>query len=149
MMSMYEELNLYLKNSEYWYEEYWYEEGNNIVSEMLLKFTQEDWSKLTEGIFNKSLDYQEKVVYSMNSIENKNELKFLIYMIKNTKDSIVFENCLDSLIEFVTPETKSRFVSDHQLMILITSGIRKEKEKGDNTYKTIYEQFLEKLDYNE
>ncbi|ACZ07296.1 Uncharacterised protein [Sebaldella termitidis] len=96
-VSLYEELNSYLKNSEYWYEECWYEEGSGKVSEMLSKFTQEDWNNLTREIFNKSVDYQEKIAYCMNDIDNKNELEFLIYMTKNAKDSIVFENCLDSL----------------------------------------------------
>ena len=47
-ISLYEELNSYLKNSEYWYEEYWYEEGSGKVSEILSKFTQDDWNKLTK-----------------------------------------------------------------------------------------------------
>ncbi|ACZ07300.1 Uncharacterised protein [Sebaldella termitidis] len=147
-ISLYEELNSYLKNSEYWYEEYWYEEGSGKVSEILSKFTQEDWNNLIKEIFNKSVDYQEKIAYCMNDIDNKNELEFLIYMTKNAKDSIVFENCLDSLIEFVTPETKFRFLSDDQLIILITGGIRKETIEGNGRnkiYKTIYEQFFEKL----
>ena len=57
-ISLYEELNSYLKNSEYWYEEYWYEEGSGKVSEILSKFTQEDWNNLIKEIFNKVLfDY--------------------------------------------------------------------------------------------
>ncbi len=140
-MSMYEKFDLYLKEGEYWYEEYWYEEGCDIAGEMLSKFTQEDWDRLTKEIFDKSLDYQEKVAYCTYDTGNKNELEFLLFMAKNTKNSMIFEMCIASLQDFIKLKTKLKLLSDTQLMDLISKELEKEEDKQRN----MYTQFLRKL----
>ena len=163
--TMYEKFDLYLMEGytkefislenesqtigeKYWFDEYWYEYGCDKAIEILSKFTQDDLNKLTKEIFSKSLDYQEKVIYCMENENNENELEFLLYMIKTTKNSMIFEACMESLIEFVKPETKLKFLNDDKFMVLITGGRGKQENsinRKNNIYKTIYEQFFEKL----
>ena len=84
----------------------------------------------------------------MENENNENELEFLLYMIKTTKNSMIFEACMESLIEFVKSETKLKFLNDDKFMVLITGGRGKQENsinRKNNIYKTIYEQFFEKL----
>ena len=66
--TMYEKFDLYLMEGytkefislenesqtigeKYWFDEYWYEYGCDKAIEILSKFTQDDWNKLTKEIF--------------------------------------------------------------------------------------------------
>ena len=126
--------------------ENWYEYGCDEVSNLLLKLTEKDWEILSENILNESVAYQEKLAYCMSNKNNKNEFELLLHMVKNTKNAIIFEACMWSLVDFITSETRSRILNDQKFMVLITSGRVKKEKRINSVYKTIYDQFFEKLD---
>ncbi len=62
---MHEELDEYL--SGFFTEDYWYDEGFEIAREILKEFNESDWVKLLNNVLSKSIEWQIRFAYCVDS----------------------------------------------------------------------------------
>ncbi|MFD1991962.1 hypothetical protein ACFSGI_18475 [Paenibacillus nicotianae] len=117
----------------------WYNDGCTIASEILSEFNKEDWGKLSIEIFNKSLEWQKKIAYCLDSNCNIYELKILLSLLE-TKDEELFQICIDTLRSFTTSENKQMIIKNASILqrinnLLPKSGIAVKKVLEDFVIK--------------
>ncbi|MDS0528529.1 hypothetical protein NNC19_22895 [Clostridium sp. SHJSY1] len=136
---MYTELDKYL--SGFFTEDSWYDDGFEIAREMLEEFNDNDWEKLLSDILLKSVEWQIRFAYCVDSnINDENIIKCLI-ILSNLDNEALFEGCIDSLRCIVNSENIESISKDK---ILIEKVKKLLPMCGDVTRK-IFEDFLIKL----
>lgn len=86
-------------------EDYWYDVGVVEVQNMLEKFSKKEWDLLEKLIKDKSVEWQKKLIYSLDEAGNEQEIRIIMNCI-NTDNGELFETCIDSLRYLVDEKTR-------------------------------------------
>lgn len=118
----------------------WYDDGCIIASEILSEFSPRDWEELSNKVLTKSLEWQKKLAYCLDSDCNMYELKILLSLL-STEDEELFEICIDTLRSFMTSESKQMILDNPSILhrvndLLPNAGV---------AVKRILEDFLIKI----
>ncbi len=81
----------------------WYDDGFLIARAMLNDFSENDWNMLKTNIFNKDLEWQKKLAYSISNKIIIDELDILLELLKIRNDELT-EICIDSLKLYCNPK---------------------------------------------
>lgn len=137
---MYNEFNKYIYELENGSEDFWYDVGVISASEMLSKFTDEDWENLLNELPKQSLAWKRKVVYCIDNNNNPYELKCLLAL-ANTEDEELFEMSVDSLREFIN-EKNLNLIKEEKILV---DKVEKLVETAGVATKRILDEFLIKI----
>ncbi|MEX3745716.1 MULTISPECIES: hypothetical protein [Lysinibacillus] len=118
----------------------WYDDGCIIAGDILTEFKTKDWEELLSIVLTKSLDWQKKLAYCLDSSCNSYELTILLLLL-NTEDQELFEICIDTLRSFDILELK-RIVIDNPLIL---KRIDEMLIKASSPVRKILEDFLLKI----
>ncbi|WP_324607755.1 hypothetical protein [Paenibacillus sp. IHBB 10380] len=111
-----------------------------MVSERLSKFSPQDWEQLSNEVLTKSLEWQKKIAYCLDSNCNMHELEILLSLL-STEDEEQFETCVDTLRSFTTPESKKMILGNPHILHRVNDLI----PKAGVAVKRMLENFLEKI----
>lgn len=120
--------------------DFWYDVGCVMVSERLSKFSSQDWEQLSNEVLTKSLEWQKKLAYCLDSNCNMHELEILLSLL-STEDEELFETCVDTLRSFTTPESKKMILGNPHILHRVNDLI----PKSGVAVKRMLESFLEKI----
>lgn len=132
---MYEQLEEYLSGT--FSIDYWYDEGYVFASDLLKKFSKNDWEKLLCNIHTKPRDWQIRFAYSTSDINNEYVLESLI-LLSNIDDDELFETCIDSLRVLLDEGNSIEIVMATE----IKQRIEKIMGKCDHVSQKMFENFL-------
>ncbi|KEO84471.1 hypothetical protein [Tumebacillus flagellatus] len=93
----------------------WYDDGCIIAGEILSEFTHTDWEELTNNVQKKSVEWQKKLAYCLDSTCNEYELSILLSLL-STEDEELFEICIDTLRSFTTMESKIMILENPRII---------------------------------
>lgn len=136
---MYEELDEFLSGE--FTTDYWYDEGFSIASEMLEEFNNDDWEKLLEFILSKSVDWQVRFAYCVESDINDNAVVKSLLLLSTVDNEEVFTTCIDSLRVIVNSNNIGLVSSDE----VIIKRIEKMLPNCGVATRKIFEDFIRKL----
>ena len=136
---MYEDLEKYL--SGFFTDDYWYDEGFEIAREMLAEFNNSDWKKLGDDILSKSIEWQIRFAYCVDSdINDEVIIKFLI-LLCGIENEELFETCIDSLRVIANSENVDIIVNDKTII----QRIEKVLPKCGIATRRMFEDFIKRL----
>ncbi|WP_304943999.1 hypothetical protein [Vallitalea guaymasensis] len=136
---MYEELDKYL--SGFFTDDYWYDEGFEIAAEIIQDFNKEDWDNLLSYLPSKSIEWQIRYAYCVDSdINDENIIKSLILLCNIDNDEL-FEKCIDSL-RVIVNEDNIKMLSNDKTLI---DKVEKIIPKCGVATKKIFEDFITKI----
>ena len=96
---MYEELDDYIQEYEFDsvnVDNYWDEVAYKEACETLLQFKDDDWKQLFDNLDNKSNVWKQRIVSSVSSTLDDNQLKLLL-ILSNTEDVKLFFYVIEAL----------------------------------------------------
>ncbi|WP_028592263.1 hypothetical protein [Paenibacillus massiliensis] len=135
---MYEELDEYLSGE--FTTDYWYDEGFSIAREMLEEFNNNDWEELLSQILSKSIDWQVRYAYCVDSDVNDDAVVKSLLLLTSVDDEELFTTCVDSL-RVILNSTNIGLVSTEEIMQRINEILPK---CGVATQK-MFEDFIKKF----
>ncbi|PEW12408.1 hypothetical protein [Bacillus cereus] len=134
---MYEELNEIL--SENSSEDSWYDDGFMYAQELLNDFTDKDWGKLFQSIYDKNDKWKIRLAYCIDDDLGINGLELLLNMLDESDE--VVETTIDSLRSFNSEEHKKMIVSNSRVI----DTAQKLLEKASLPVKRVLEDFLKDI----
>ncbi|KEQ23187.1 hypothetical protein [Paenibacillus tyrfis] len=139
---MYDKFNQYItefsdENSK---NDFWYDVGAIRATEILSKFTQQDWEVLLNEISNKTVEWKRNLAYCLDDANNIYELRALLLLI-DTDDEELIEVCADSLRSFINAENKQLILSNKSLI----ENIRIKMNCCGNATRAVFADFLQRL----
>ncbi|PFD46463.1 hypothetical protein [Bacillus cereus] len=134
---MYEELNEIL--SENSSEDSWYDDGFMYAQELLNDFTDKDWGKLFQSIYDKNDKWKIRLAYCIDDDLGINGLELLLNMLDESDE--VVETTIDSLRSFNSEEHKKMIVSNSRVI----DTAQKLLEKAGLPVKRVLEDFLKDI----
>lgn len=139
---MYDKFDLYItefsdENSK---NDFWYDVGAVKATEILSKFSQQDWDILFSEISNKTTGWKRSLAYCLDDANNINELRAL-FMLIDTDDEELIELCVDSLRSFVNEDNKQLILNNTGLI----ENIRKKVNNSGNATRAVFADFLQRL----
>lgn len=136
---MYEQLDKYL--SGFFTDDYWYDEGFEIGREIIEKFNNRDWEKLGDNILFKSIEWQIRFAYCVDSdINDEVIIKFLI-LLCSVENEELFETCIDSLRVIVNSENMDIIANDKTII----RRIEKVLPKSGTATRKMFEDFIKRV----
>ncbi|MEK3786366.1 MULTISPECIES: hypothetical protein [Paenibacillus] len=135
---MYEELDEYLSGE--FTTDYWYDEGFSIAREMLEEFNNNDWEELLSQILSKSIDWQVRYAYCVDSDVNDDAVVKSLLLLTSVDDEELFTTSVDSL-RVILNSTNIGLVSTEEIMQRINEILPK---CGIATRK-MFEDFIKKI----
>ncbi|BFH25580.1 hypothetical protein WJ0W_001822 [Paenibacillus melissococcoides] len=136
---MYEELDEYLSGE--FTTDYWYDEGFSIAREMLEEFNNNDWGKLLNSILSKSIDWQVRYAYCVDSDIKDNAVVKSLLLLSTVDDEELFTTCVDSLRVIVNSDNIGLVSSDEAIM----KRIEELLPKCGMATRKMFEDFIRKL----
>lgn len=136
---MYEELDEFLSGE--FTTDYWYDEGFSIAREMLEEFNNNDWEKLFDFFLSKSIEWQVRYAYCVDSDINDNAVVKSLLLLSTVDDDELFTTCIDSLRVIVNSDNIGLVSSDKVIM----ERIEKVLPKCGVATRKIFEDFIRKL----
>lgn len=142
MLHLYDKFDLYItefsdENSK---NDFWYDVGAVKATEILSKFSQQDWDILFSEISNKTTGWKRSLAYCLDDANNINELRAL-FMLIDTDDEELIELCVDSLRSFVNEDNKQLILNNTGLI----ENIRKKVNNSGNATRAVFADFLQRL----
>lgn len=139
---MYDEFDQYItefsdENSK---NDFWYDVGAVKATEILSKFSQQDWDVLLNEISNKTMGWKHSLAYCLDDANNINELRAL-FMLIDTDDEELIELCVDSLRSFVNEDNKQLILNNTGLI----ENIRKKVNDSGHATRAVFADFLQRL----
>jgi hypothetical protein len=120
--------------------DFWYDVASAQAYAILRNFSENDWARMIKELDSRPLEFKKKLAYCLNDSSNSCELEVLLILV-DTNDDELFVTCVDSLRDFINPNSK-KVIKKKEILI---SKIDKRKETTDNMIKTVYADFLRKL----
>lgn len=136
---MYKELDGYL--SVFFTDDYWYDEGFQIAREMLEEFSDNDWENLLSDILSKSIDWQVRFAYCVDSDINDEAVIKSLVLLCDIESEELFETCIDSLRVIVNSENID-VISNNEIII---QRVEKMLPKCGVATRRIFEDFITKV----
>ena len=136
---MYEELDEYL--SGFFTEDYWYDEGFGIAREMLEDFNGNDWGKLLDNILSKSIEWQIRFAYCVDSDINDEVIIKSLSLLSSIDNDDLFQTCIDSLRCIINSNNIGIISNDKTIM----QRVEKILPKCGIATRKIFEDFLTKF----
>jgi len=136
---MYKELDEYL--SGFFTYDYWYDEGFQIAREMLEEFSNNDWENLLSDILSKSIDWQIRFAYCVDSDINDEAVIKSLVLLCDIESEELFETCIDSLRVIVNSENIN-VISNNEIII---QRVEKMLPKCGVATRRIFEDFITKV----
>ena len=135
---MYEELDRYLSGE--FTTDSWYDDGFSIAIEMLEEFKDNDWDELLNAILSKSIDWQVRYAYCVDSDINDNAVVKSLLLLCTIDDEELFTTCIDSLRGILNSTSIGLVLNNEVIMqklkeILPKCGIATRKIFEDFTKK--------------
>jgi len=118
----------------------WYDDGFLIAQDIMNKFYNADWIKLSEEVLNKDLKWQKKLVYCLDNQLIEEELEIISKMLC-VKDDELLEMCIDVLRAFDN-ELGHSYIKMHPEII---SEAKKRMSAVDSVTKMMLKSFLMKF----
>ncbi len=118
----------------------WYDDGFLIAQDIMNKFSNADWIKLSEEVLNKDLKWQKKLVYCLDNQLIEEELEIISKMLC-VKDDELLEMCIDVLRAFDN-ELGHSYIKMHPEII---SEAKKRMSAVDSVTKMMLKSFLMKF----
>lgn len=119
-------------------EDYWYDIGVDEAKNILVKFSQQDWSLLRKLIKNKSVEWQKKVIYSFEGENAEQEIR-IIFDVINIDNNELFDMCIDSLRCLINENTRSLILKRPEVLEKVQSLVL----ENNGIMQKIYVDFLE------
>lgn len=136
---MYEELEKYL--SGFFTDDYWYDEGFEIAREMLEKFNDSDWEKLGNSVLSKSIEWQIRFAYCVDSDINDEVIIKILILLCGVENEELFETCIDSLRVIANSENMDIIVNNK----MIIQRVEKVLPKCGVATRRMFEDFIKNI----
>ncbi|MEW4411867.1 hypothetical protein [Clostridium sp. AN503] len=137
---MYIELDTYITefSKEDSSDDYWYDVGVIHASQLINKFSLDDWVELMIHIDEKNNMWKKRFVYCLGDC-NSEEYVNIILKIIDTDDEELFVMCIDALNEMITEDNKGKILCHKN----INAALKLISKSGVAT-KNVLERFVQR-----